>query len=252
MVLPVITYHALSDMPAPLGTPPQVFEQHLKAFRHWGYRTVSLAEVSLALTHDQPLPERSLVISFDDGYQSIYREAWPRLRDWGFTATVYLISDWCGRDNRWLGQPPTLPTAPLMTWDEAAQLAAAGWELGAHTCSHRPLPGLAPAAVETELSEAQRTIQIRTGQSVQTFAYPYGAVSPEVKTLVQRYFVGAAGTRLGLVDASGDPYDLKRIDAYYLRPSMIRYLDQPLFDQYLHFRQRLRDLRRHAFTDWQI
>jgi peptidoglycan/xylan/chitin deacetylase (PgdA/CDA1 family) len=196
------------------------------------------------------LPEDALVITFDDGYESVYHEAWPRLRARGFTATVFLISDYCGRDNRWPGQPASVPQAPLMTWEQATALAAGGCELGAHTRSHPALPALPPHQAEEEILTSQQIIQARTGRAARVFAYPYGAVDAAVVERVRPHFDGAVGTRLGLVRPGSDPYRLARVDAFYLTPGWIPRMRGFLFQRYLDVRQAMRSLRRRLRPDW--
>lgn len=250
MSVPIITYHAIGAGPPPVWTSSELFDLHLAAFAAHGYRTVTLAALLAALRGGSPLPERSLVLTFDDGYQSIYDHVWPRLRALGFGATVFLISDYCGRDNRWPGQPSTLPSAPLLTWEQIAELAADGCEFGAHTRTHPALPALQPAMVEEEIVVSKDAICERTGQAVRSFSYPYGAANPAVCTVVRRYFDGAVGTELGLVRPGCDPFLLPRLDAFYLHPAMIAYLDGALFRQYLRVRQSLRSVRRRFRPDW--
>ncbi|MEP7188197.1 MAG: polysaccharide deacetylase family protein [Roseiflexaceae bacterium] len=248
--MPIITYHAIGAGPPPVWTSPQMFDSHLAAFAAQGYRTVTLAALLDALRGGPPLPKRSLVLTFDDGYQSIYDYVWPRLRARGFGATVFLISDYCGRDNRWPGQPNTMPTAPLLTWEQIAELAADGCEFGAHTRTHPALPTLPPAMVEEEIVVSKDVICEHTGQAVRSFCYPYGAANPAVCTVVRRCFDGAVGTELGLARPGCDPFLLPRLDAFYLRPGMIRYLDGALVRQYLRVRQSLRTIRRRFTPDW--
>jgi peptidoglycan/xylan/chitin deacetylase (PgdA/CDA1 family) len=248
--VPIITYHAIGAGPPPVWTPLHVFDAHLAAFAAHGYRTVSLAALLDSLGGGPPLPKRSLVLTFDDGYQSIYTHVWPRLSARGFGATVFLISDYCGRDNRWPGQPSTMPSARLLTWEQIAELASDGCEFGAHTRTHPALTTLQPAMLEEEIIGSKDIICERTGQAVRSFCYPYGATNPAVCAVVRRCFDGAVGTELGQVEPGCDPFLLPRLDAFYLHPAMIAYLDSALFRQYLRLRQSLRSIRRRFRPDW--
>lgn len=250
-MIPIITYHAVGDGPPPLWTPARMFESHLAAFAAHGLRTVTL-EAAITLLRDRPtLPTDVIVITFDDGYESIYREAWPRLRAYGFGATVFLISGYCGRDNRWPSQPASVPTAPLLRWDQVSAMAEAGCEFGAHTRSHPSLPTLSPAEAEDELKGSKQEIETRIGQAVRTFAHPYGATSAGVQDMVRHYFDVAVSTELGLAHRQSDPYWLPRLDSYYLTPGMIAHLHSRSFRWYLKLRQLARSLRRRLRSDWQ-
>ncbi|MBZ0299518.1 MAG: polysaccharide deacetylase family protein [Anaerolineae bacterium] len=250
MTVPIITYHAIADQPSPLFVSPHTFDLHLRMLSEAGWHTTSLHTVADCLKRGLPLPEKAVVITFDDGYASVFSDAWPRLQAYGFTATVFLISDYCGRDNQWPGQPASVPTCPLMTWEQAAEMGAAGCEMGAHTRTHRALPTLPAAQAEDEIAVSQQVIQQETGQSVDIFAQPYGATNVSVDALVRRYFEGAASTYLGLVRGQTNRYALERVDAFYLTPYWLRRLDSRLFEQYLRLRQGLRTVRRQFRPDW--
>lgn len=222
----------------------------MAALASCGYQTVSLAALLDWLLHSQPLPEKAVLITFDDGYESVYQEAWPHLRARGFGFTVFLITDYCGRDNQWAGQPASVPVQALMSWQQVADLAAEGCEFGAHTRSHPPLPRLQAAQIEQELLGSKQQIEAQIGQKVRFFAAPYGATNVQVNHLIKRHFEGAVGTRLGVVRPKSNPYTLARIDAYYLTPSMISWFDHPAFHAYLYLRERSRTIRRWRHMDY--
>jgi len=250
-MIPIITYHAIGDFPSPLFTKASVFEAQLAALAEAGYQTVSLTAVINWLNGDQQLPEKSIVLTFDDGYQSVYTEAWPRLKAYGFTATVFLITDYCGQDNQWPGQSASTPKQPLMSWAQAKEMAEEGCEFGAHTCTHQPLPLLTTSQIEAEIAGSQSVVREQTGQSVRIFAQPYGASNAIVDGIVKQHFDGAVSTRLGMVAQRDDPYILARIDAFYWNPSLIPRMQNPLFKLYLNLRQTLRTIRRLVRPDWQ-
>lgn len=249
-MLPIVTYHAIGEEASPVWTPLATFEAQLDAFARRGYRGLTLSTALDALGGRAPLPERSVVFTFDDGYESVHRLAWPRLRAHGFVATVFLIGDYCGRDNRWPGQPPDLPVAPLLTWEQARDLTGDGWEVGAHTRTHPALPALPLDGAEREIVGAQREIALRLDRPARAFAYPYGATTPAVTGVARRHFAGAVGTDLGLACTGDDPYRLPRIDAHYLHPRLIPFLRAPSFARYLRLRQALRATRRRFRPDW--
>jgi peptidoglycan/xylan/chitin deacetylase (PgdA/CDA1 family) len=250
MRVPIITYHAIGDVPSPLWTTIETFEAHLAAFASCGYRTTTLKHLLDLLRRQESLPANTIVITFDDGYESVYKHARSLLDRYGFTATVFLITDRCGLTNQWQGQPSSVPIEALLSWDQIQELAAEGYEFGAHTQSHLSLPTVLPEVAAAEMSISQQQIQTQIGQDVRVFAYPYGATNSAITKLTQQYFDGAVGTDLGFVDPQTDPYLLNRIDAYYLSPIWIAKMHGSLFQQYLTLRQLLRTLRRSVRPDW--
>lgn len=250
-MVPIITYHSVGDLNPVLDTPLEKFDAQLKAFAQHGYKSVSASHLVALIKQNEPLPEKTIVITFDDGYQSFYSQAWPALKRFGFGATVFLITDFCGKDNQWVGQPKSVPKAPLLTWSQIEELAQEGCEFGGHTKTHHPLSTLSPAAMLDELVQSKERIKKATGQSASIFAYPYGDASPEAIKVVQEHYEGAVSTNLGLVNARAPLYLLPRIDSYYLTESWISNFENPLFNQYLAFRQALRKVRRVFQPDWQ-
>ena len=243
MPVPIVTYHGVGECASPLWTPIPIFEAHLNAFASAGYRTVRMEELLSTLRHGLRPADDALVITFDDGYESVHREAWPRLKALGMTATIFLVSGHCGGTNEWRGQKASAPLASLMSWSEVETLAGDGYEFGAHTRTHPCLPVLSAAAIEDEVAGSQEAVRQRTGQEVSVFAYPYGAVNAQAEEIVRRHFRGAVTTRLGLVHPSSEPYSLPRVDAWYLRPGHIRYLRSPVYKGYLSVRAAGRRVR---------
>lgn len=245
----IATYHAIGPGPVWLATDPVRLDAQLEGLARAGYRGVTLSDL-LAQTADQQATKQ-VAITFDDGFASVYEHGWPRLRAYGWPATLFLVSDYCGRESRWPGQPPSAPSAPLMSWAQATELASAGWEIGAHSRSHPPLTELTPQRAEAEIIGSRDAINAQLGQPPRTFAYPYGATNRRIRRLVAGHYDAAVGTRLGLVSATSDRHCLPRVDAYYLEPGLIAHLSRPAGRLYLALRQALRDLRRLAIRDWQ-
>jgi peptidoglycan/xylan/chitin deacetylase (PgdA/CDA1 family) len=243
--LPILTYHALGDHPSPLWTPVARFEAHLQALAQEGYRAVSLSTALAARGG-----ERLAALTFDDGYESFLRHGWPRLCARGWTATLFLIAGYCGRDNRWPGQPAAVPSERLVTWEEAAQLAEEGCELGAHSLTHPPLSLLPGVQAEDEIRGSQEEIERRTGRRARVFAYPYGARTATVAATVRRYFDAAVGTDLGIASGHSGRFALPRIDSVYLSPASISALDTAWLAGWLRARQALRGVRRALRPDW--
>jgi peptidoglycan/xylan/chitin deacetylase (PgdA/CDA1 family) len=208
-----------------------------------GWRTLTFAEAVERL-RGGTVPERHVVVTFDDGYRNVYTEALPTLLRHGFTATVFLVADYVGRDNGWPGHAPPMGRLPLVSWEEARELYSHGVELAAHTCTHPDLTRLAPAEAEAEVVRSKAEIEARTGAAVTTFAYPYGLFDAAAVESARRHFRGACTTRMGRAGPGDDPHALDRIDAFYFqRPALFTGLPAPLLDPYLRARQLVRDLR---------
>jgi len=250
-MVPILTYHAIGDHQSPLFTSTAMFEAQLSSLAAAGYETISLPDVINWLNGEGEIPKRSVVLTFDDGYASICQTAWPMLKSFGFGATIFLVTGFTGKDNQWPGQPKSVPVLPLMSWSDVSEMSAEGCLFEAHTRSHPPLSRLNRAQIADELAVSRLAIEDNTGRRSHTFAYPYGDRGREVEDLVRQQFDGAVTTRLGVVTSADDPYDLPRIDAFYLQPKLIPMLHTGRFRTYLRVRQGLRWMRRIVKPDWQ-
>ncbi len=194
-----------------------LFESHLQALSDAGAVVLSLSDL-VGRLRDGTLPERAVALTFDDAFASVVSEAVPRLQRRGWPATVYCVDGYLGATNDWPTQPAGVPRRRLATADELVALAAAGFEIGAHTRTHTPLSKLPDDALREEIVECRQRLEALVEQPVRTFACPYGD-HPEgtARDLVEQTYDSVCGTVLGAVGAATDPYALPRVDAHYLR-----------------------------------
>jgi peptidoglycan/xylan/chitin deacetylase (PgdA/CDA1 family) len=179
----VLCYHALSHTwEADLSTTPERFERQVELLLKHGYRGVGFTEAVCS-----PKENKVLAITFDDAYRSVVQIALPILEQLGVPATVFVPTDhigtsgamqWPGID-RWLNGPFERELMP-MSWAEIQSLAAAGWEIGSHTCSHPHLTQLDNAALEDELARSKAACEEHVSGACTSLAYPYGDVDARV------------------------------------------------------------------------
>jgi peptidoglycan/xylan/chitin deacetylase (PgdA/CDA1 family) len=173
----VLNYHALTEhWPASLSVTPSRFEAQLRLLIERGYRGATIH----AAIHAPPAP-KTLAVTFDDAYRSVFELALPILSRLGLPATVFVPTDfpgteapmtWPGIDG-WLHGPYRSELMP-MAWEQLGVLLAAGWEVGSHTCSHPRLTALDDAALAAELSESRGRCEQQLGVACRSLAYPYG------------------------------------------------------------------------------
>jgi peptidoglycan/xylan/chitin deacetylase (PgdA/CDA1 family) len=162
-----------------------------------------------------------VVLTFDDGFASVYTRAFPILARYGFPATVFLVSGYCGKRNDWAGQPTCVPRLPLLTWEEVAELDRHGIEIGAHTHTHPRLDHLPPAEAEREIAGSKAAIEEQLGHAIELFAYPYGRYDGATRAAVGRAYTGACTTRLGRVAGRSDPLAVERVDVQCLESATV-------------------------------
>lgn len=245
-MIPILTYHRIADDPrSPLATSVPEFERQIRELAERGYSSIRLQELPAMLQQER---RQVVAVTFDDGYASFAEAAWPVLRRYGFTATVFLITGSVGGS---AGGPGGGPGEKMLSWDDVSRLAAEGCEIGAHTRSHPPLIELPDERVREELEGSRDDIARRAGVAARSFAYPFGACDARVAALCAGSFSLAVTTRLGLAGAGSDRLLLPRIDSYYLRGRSMAGLDTPRFRALLAGRQLLRRARRLWREDWE-
>jgi peptidoglycan/xylan/chitin deacetylase (PgdA/CDA1 family) len=174
--LGVLTYHTVEphfDLGITWVTPRQ-FRQHVELLAQSGFRGVGIGEL-LHLEGET----KAIALTFDDAYQSVYEWAFPCLSEAGWTATVFPIVEYVGRDNRWDGNLFGRRLAH-MDWSELRELVDSGWEIGSHGLTHSYLDWLDANRLRRELRGSKAALEDRLGIEVRTFCAPYGRASPRV------------------------------------------------------------------------
>lgn len=242
--IPILAYHALDESPSPISTAPSVFERQVRWLAEHDYRVIPLSVLVRRLRAGEEVGPRTAVITFDDGFLSVYTSAMPILARLGFPATVFLVAGYCGRRNDWSGQPDGVPRYPLLNWTQVRDMDGRGFEIGAHTVNHPRLDRLVPEQVEHEVVGSKTQIEDRLGHAIDLFAYPYGRWTLLVREVVGRAYSGACTTFQALVGPDSDPLVLSRIEAHYVRsPLILGRLPSRMFPAYLAVRRMLRVIR---------
>jgi peptidoglycan/xylan/chitin deacetylase (PgdA/CDA1 family) len=239
----ILSYHSICAGRPPLRISPALFAEQMEWLSR-NARVVPLGGMVEALTQHESLPPRTLALTFDDGFRDFYTDAAPVLRRFGFAATVFLPTAYCGRTNRWPAQPKWVEEQPLLDWSQILELAGQGIAFGAHGVTHRDLTELPEPDAELEILGSKREIEAQVGGRAEFFCYPYGRWNAGVRELVARHYRGACATVAGVVEPGADPFALPRVDAHYVRhPSLFRALFTGRFLAYVAGRRLIRRLR---------
>jgi peptidoglycan/xylan/chitin deacetylase (PgdA/CDA1 family) len=213
--LPILMYHRVAPSGASelarYRVTPAAFEAQLRYLRDVGFHSIGLEDWQKAIETRTRLPGQPIILSFDDGYLDFLTYAWPLLKHYGFSATVFLVAKQVGLSNSWdqlYGEE-----VPLLGWEAIGRLREEGVHFGSHSASHRPLTALSLQEVAEEGIQARAILERGLGEPVTTFAYPYGDADSSVQ-----YLMGACGynlavtceSRLSLL--SDSPLALPRIE----------------------------------------
>ena len=187
--------------------------------------------------------ERSFVITFDDGYRSVYTEAFPILQRYGMSATVFLTVG--ESPHHATERLPSLGGSPMLSWNEIREMHH--WEIafGAHTLTHSDLTHLPAERLNAEVCGSKAIIEDALGAPVTTFAYPYGRHDQQSREIVGQHFACACTDKLGLITSASDLHALERVDAYYLRTDrLFNLMLSEFFPWYVRTRSVPRRIRR--------
>jgi peptidoglycan/xylan/chitin deacetylase (PgdA/CDA1 family) len=169
-----LMYHSVDSGPQDpylLTVSPERFAAQLAWLHRQGLRGVSMRE--LVRAYEQGATDGLVGLTFDDGYADFPRRVLPALREYDFTATLYVVAGRMGGHNAW---DPDAPRKPLVTADQVRQLAATGVEIGSHGLSHRRMTGLGEEDLALETRRSRAVLESVVEGPVTGFCYPYGAV----------------------------------------------------------------------------
>jgi len=202
-------YHHIADPPPDadpirrdLSVSPQAFEAQLHYLVRAGYQPITLRDLIYHLTLGDPLPEKPIVLTFDDGYQDNYTNAYPLLKKYGFVGTFFIVTE-----------PVDKGRAGYMSWAQIEIMSTGGMEIGAHSYTHHL--GLRGKSVDYIIWQAvgsKEAIEARIQQPVRFFSYPSGGYDEQVvNVLHSANFWGAVTTETGTYHSSQRLFELWRI-----------------------------------------
>jgi peptidoglycan/xylan/chitin deacetylase (PgdA/CDA1 family) len=201
--VPILMYHVIkaptaSTPMAELWTPAETFKATIELLKKEGYNGVTLDQVWQAWKGGPGLPDKPLVISFDDGYLSHTVTARPILQAAGWPGVLNLKGKSIGKGG--------------LTTTQVKGLIAAGWEIDSHTLTHPDLTTLDNAALKTELVDSRKLLQEKFRIPVNFFCYPAGKNDARVRAAVKAAgYKGATTVEPGVASKSDNPYELPRI-----------------------------------------
>lgn len=206
--VPILMYHHIEVPPAgsgelrrSLSVTPSDFEQQLLFLEKEGYHAISLRDLALHLTRGTPLPERPVILTFDDGYRDNYTYAFPLLRRFGFTATFFLVT-----------APIDAANPDFVSWEQVGEMSRAGMSFEPHSLDHPDMRDRSVEFLVYQVLASKGAIEERTGEACRFFAYPSGRYDQKaIDVLRSADFWGAVLTEQGATHTTGTLFELQRV-----------------------------------------
>jgi peptidoglycan/xylan/chitin deacetylase (PgdA/CDA1 family) len=199
--VPILMYHYIRDIDDPtdqiginLSVSPRIFESQLKYLSEQGYESITPVQLSSG-----ELPDKPIMITFDDGYDDAYSQAFPILKKYNFTGVFYVIT---GK----VGQPE------YANWDQLKEMQKAGMIIGSHTVSHPSLDKATKSQINKELVDSKTKLETELGTKVTDFCYPAGKYNTKVIEELQKIgYTDATTTHSGISNQDSSLFELPRI-----------------------------------------
>ena len=192
--VPILMYHYISELPSDadvyrldLTVIPAHFEEQLQYLQAQGYQSVTLTDIYDALTMGKPLPEKPIVLTFDDGYKDALTGALLLLQQYGFVGEFFMLAT-----------PSHYEAPQYLTWDDARVMAEAGMSVQAHGRDHYDLTNRSYEFLVYQILGAREAVEAHTGRPVRFFCYPSGRYDAATIAIVEAAgYWGAVTTAWG-------------------------------------------------------
>jgi peptidoglycan/xylan/chitin deacetylase (PgdA/CDA1 family) len=206
--VPILMYHHVSDVPPgadrlrrDLTVTPDNFRAQLQYLADAGYHPVTLTDLYLYLTQGYPLPDKPVVLTFDDGYRDAYEIVFPILLDYGFPGTFFVLAT-----------PMHQESVDYITWAQAEEMSDAGMAIEGHGRDHVDLRGRSNDFLVYQILGIQEAINYHTGRLPRFFAYPSGQYDANVVAVLKSAgYWGAVTTDWGEEHTLGSMFAMPRL-----------------------------------------
>lgn len=206
--VPILMYHYISEPPADAdiyrrdnSVSPERFESHLRYLREAGYHTITLDDLLYALAQGRTLPEQAVILTFDDGYEDGYTNAFPLLQRYALVGHFFIITDFINQ-----GRPG------YMTWPQIEEMAAAGQRFGSHSRDHPNLRGKPLDYLVWQALGGKESIEEHLGYHPRWISYPAGSYDEQtIAVYKSAHYWGGLTVRQGATHTLEDIFELQRV-----------------------------------------
>jgi peptidoglycan/xylan/chitin deacetylase (PgdA/CDA1 family) len=214
--LPILMYHHVAPINFEARNPdlyvsPEQFELQLKFLKNNGYRTITFDELLAHWDNDDKLPKKSVILTFDDGFENNYIHAFPLMKKYEAVGTIFPVADFIGNYYTW-SKRKNNPPERLLNWDQILKLHEYGFKFGSHGCTHADLSIFPDKEVFDQLKFSKEILEEKINTKVGVLAYPYGSFTKRtIEIAIDAGYKCALSTNRGNRHLSKDRYALKRV-----------------------------------------
>jgi len=175
----ILLYHSIGLNNAQSNVTPNQFEMQMEYLRK-NYTVVSLDEIISFIKEGKSLPKKPVAITFDDGYQNVYQNAYPLLKKYRLPATIFITTGYVQKK-----MPLNQIQLRMLSWTEIKKMSNNNVTIGAHTITHPNLEQVDLETAKKEILESREEIEANIGKKVKYFSSPYGRENEEIANLVK-------------------------------------------------------------------
>jgi len=199
--VPILMYHYVRDLNDPndkvgmnLSVSPAIFDSQMKYLSEQDYKSITFAQLN-----SKELPDKPIMITFDDGYADAYSQAFPILKKYNFTGVFYIITSKVGQGE-------------YVSWDQLKVMQKAGMTIGSHTVTHPSLDKATKSQIDKELTDSKTKLETELGIKVTDLCYPAGKYNTQVIEEVNKIgYTDATTTHSGISNQDSSLFELPRI-----------------------------------------
>ena len=211
----VLNYHMVNRMFISLAIDPEDFDWQMKYLVDHGYHTISPDELYAFLEGKGTLPDRPVLITFDDGYVDNYTNAYPILKKYNLKATIFIVTGFVSERKGYL------------TWDQLREMEQHGITAQSHTVTHAPLPELSDERIREELIVSKQQVEAELGHPIEFIAYPTGAHDLHIVGIAKEAgYKGGFTVKYGNVDRSSNVYAMERVPVFRTAATNVDFVDR--------------------------
>lgn len=212
----ILMYHSVGDHRALYAVKPENFIWQMAYLKNGNFNVISLARLIDLLAAQKEIPDKTVILTFDDGYEDNYLHVFPLLKKYNFPATIFLSTGLIGGERGSKSQDIVLK---ILNWPQIEEMHQSGLiDFQPHTISHPKLAKILPAAATKEIIESKKIIEERLNKQCRIFSYPYGNYDQSIIEILKgNGFIAAVTVKPGLirVEDRNNLFELKRNFVYW-------------------------------------